>query len=143
MAAAPRHRNTGTADVTEGAGGVVVNDEGKVLLIRHNDGTWVFPKGHVDPGETPLEAALREVVEEAGVECDCPDPETTFTTSYVNAHGVAREITWFVLDTDAREPEMNEPLFPEGEFVEPEEALSRLSFSEDRRLLQRVLAEAL
>ncbi|HEX7003881.1 MAG TPA: NUDIX domain-containing protein [Trueperaceae bacterium] len=139
MAAAPREWNTGTADVTEGAGGVVVNDEGKVLLIRHFNGTWVFPKGHVDPGETPLEAALREVVEEAGVECLCPDPHTTYTTNYVNARGESRRITWYQLSTDAREPQMSEPLFPEGEFVEPSEALERLSFSEDRRLLREVL----
>lgn len=139
MAAAPREWNTGTADVTEGAGGVVVNDEGKVLLIRHYNGTWVFPKGHVDPGETPLEAALREVVEEAGVECHCPDPRTTFSTNYVNARGEARQITWFLLRTKASEPEMSEPLFPEGEFVRPEEALERLSFAEDRRLLREVL----
>ena len=139
MAAAPREWKTGTADVTEGAGGVVVNDEGKVLLIRHANGTWVFPKGHVDPGETPLDAALREVVEEAGVDCRCPDPHTTYTTSYVNAHGESRLITWYLLRTDASEPEMREPLFPEGEFLEPEAALERLSFGEDRRLLREVM----
>lgn len=143
MAPAPREWNTGTADVTEGAGGVVVNSEGKVLLIRHYNGTWVFPKGHVDPGETHLEAALREVGEESGVECNCPDPHTTFTTSYVNSRGEAREITWFVLLTGAREPEMREELFPEGDFIPPDEALQRLSFPEDRQLLRQVLAGGL
>jgi diadenosine hexaphosphate hydrolase (ATP-forming) len=127
------------ADVIEGAGGVVVNNEGKILLIRHHNGTWVFPKGHVDPGETPLEAALREVAEEAGVESRCPDPLTVFTTSYVNVRGEARRITWFVLRTDAKEPDMREPLFPEGGFVAPETALAKLSFGEDRALLRKVL----
>ena len=51
----------------EGAGGVVFNGQGLVLLLGHRNGTWVFPKGHLDPGETELEAALREVEEEAGV----------------------------------------------------------------------------
>jgi diadenosine hexaphosphate hydrolase (ATP-forming) len=139
MTPAPREWNTGSADVVEGAGGVVVNYEGKVLLIRHHNGTWVFPKGHVDPGETPLEAALREVEEEAGVECDCPDPDATYTTSYVNSRGQPRRITWFLLRSDASKPTMTEELFPEGEFVAPEWALKRLSFSEDRELLQEVL----
>jgi 8-oxo-dGTP pyrophosphatase MutT (NUDIX family) len=31
------------------------------------DGTWVLPKGLVDPGETPSEAALREGYEETGL----------------------------------------------------------------------------
>lgn len=139
MTPAPREWKTGTADVVEGAGGVVVNNEGNILLIRHHNGTWVFPKGHVDPGETPLEAALREVAEEAGVDCHCPDPHTSFTTDYVNSRGEPRRITWFLLRTDATRPEMLEPLFPEGEFVPPAEARERLSFGEDRELLDQVL----
>jgi 8-oxo-dGTP pyrophosphatase MutT (NUDIX family) len=38
------------------------------LVISSSDGRhWVLPKGHVDDGESPQEAALRELVEEAGV----------------------------------------------------------------------------
>jgi 8-oxo-dGTP diphosphatase len=32
------------------------------------EGTWVLPKGNIDPGERPAETALREVLEETGVE---------------------------------------------------------------------------
>jgi 8-oxo-dGTP pyrophosphatase MutT (NUDIX family) len=54
------------------AGGVVFRPsvEGpQYLLIRARKPTagWVFPKGHIEPGETPERAALREVLEEAGV----------------------------------------------------------------------------
>jgi 8-oxo-dGTP pyrophosphatase MutT (NUDIX family) len=31
-------------------------------------GTWALPKGNLDPGETPAETALREVLEETGVQ---------------------------------------------------------------------------
>ncbi|MFY1633651.1 NUDIX domain-containing protein [Solwaraspora sp. WMMB335] len=31
-------------------------------------GLWLYPGGHVDPNETPAEAAVREVVEETGVQ---------------------------------------------------------------------------
>jgi 8-oxo-dGTP pyrophosphatase MutT (NUDIX family) len=54
------------------AGGVVVRGEEMVAIVptrRAADGSRVLalPKGHVDPGETPLEAAEREVREETGV----------------------------------------------------------------------------
>jgi 8-oxo-dGTP pyrophosphatase MutT (NUDIX family) len=39
-----------------------------VLLVWHNaSGMWMLPGGHVDPGESPAEAATREVLEETGV----------------------------------------------------------------------------
>ena len=54
------------------AGGVVVRLDGdapRYLLVRaRRDPTqWVFPKGHIEPGETAAEAAAREVREEGGV----------------------------------------------------------------------------
>jgi 8-oxo-dGTP pyrophosphatase MutT (NUDIX family) len=54
------------------AGGVVVRGNEVVVIVptrRAADGTRVLslPKGHVDPGETPVQAAQREVREEAGI----------------------------------------------------------------------------
>lgn len=41
--------------------------EGKILLSRHkHHSTWETQGGHVEPGETPLEAAKRELFEESG-----------------------------------------------------------------------------
>ena len=49
----------------------VVLDQDKVLLVRRKNppdaGLWGFPGGHVDPGETALDAAARELAEETGV----------------------------------------------------------------------------
>ena len=125
--------------VVEGAGGVVFNEDGEVLVIRHRKGEWVFPKGHVEDGETMVDTAIREVAEEAGVPARCEDPSASWTTDYVNPRGQYRKITWFLLETDANEPTMREALFPEGAFLDPSEALERLTFDEDRNLLRRVL----
>jgi len=48
------------------AGGVVRNREGKYLMIFRN-GRWDLPKGHVNRGESAVQAALREVNEECGI----------------------------------------------------------------------------
>ena len=52
------------------AGGVVFRRaEGgpMFLLIRDSYANWGFPKGHLEPGEAPEAAALREVAEETGL----------------------------------------------------------------------------
>jgi 8-oxo-dGTP pyrophosphatase MutT (NUDIX family) len=52
------------------ASGLVV-DSGKVLLIRHPYmGLWIQPGGHIDEGETPESAAIRETKEETSVLCE-------------------------------------------------------------------------
>ena len=131
----PKKSNASKTFPVEGAGGVVFNRQGLVLLLGHRNGTWVFPKGHLDPGETDLEAALREVEEEAGV-TTTPLSQQTELTQYRNAKGEQRVITWFLLETQATEPVLREATFPEGAFVEVEAALDKLSFPEDRRLLR-------
>lgn len=49
------------------AGGVVINPEGKVLVVSQHGTSWSLPKGHIDEGEANLEAAQREIYEESGV----------------------------------------------------------------------------
>lgn len=71
MAAATLNRYELTAMTQESAGGVVLTCDGGeafVALVRKRHGTWVLPKGHVEPDETLHETALREVAEETGLD---------------------------------------------------------------------------
>lgn len=55
---------------TTGAGGVIVNDKGQVVLVQNGKEMppfWGFPKGTVDEGEEILDAARREIEEETGL----------------------------------------------------------------------------
>ncbi|CAG5122322.1 unnamed protein product [Candidula unifasciata] len=55
-------------------GTVLFDEKGQVLLIQEAKksclGTWYLPAGRLEPGETIIEGAKREVREEAGLECD-------------------------------------------------------------------------
>ena len=53
--------------VVDAAGGIVMNKEGEILVIFRR-GSWDIAKGKVDPGETIEDAAIREVMEETGIE---------------------------------------------------------------------------
>ncbi|MDX6382744.1 MAG: bis(5-nucleosidyl)-tetraphosphatase [Blastocatellia bacterium] len=47
-----------------------------LVVSSSNNEHWVLPKGHIDPGETPQVAALRELQEEAGVTGEIVDSVT-------------------------------------------------------------------
>ena len=49
---------------------VIANDAGEILLIRRTDnGNWAVPGGAIDLGESVAQAAVRETLEESGIEC--------------------------------------------------------------------------
>lgn len=119
---------------------MVFDPSGKVLLLKHVSGHWVFPKGHIEAGEDALQAALREVAEEAGVNAACEHPEQHWLTNYRNSRGELREITWFHCHTKATEVQITEDLFIAGGFFTLSAALEQLAHPEDRDLLRKVSA---
>lgn len=60
-------------NVVRQAGGVVILGD-KVVLRRTRAGEWVFPKGHIEAGETAEEAARREIEEELGLRASALEP---------------------------------------------------------------------
>ena len=59
----------GSSGMWQGAGALIFNRSGQVLLVRQNYGGryYALPGGAIEAGETPHQAAIREVREEAGV----------------------------------------------------------------------------
>jgi 8-oxo-dGTP diphosphatase len=50
------------------AGGFVEDGEGNILLVKTRDGGWVYPGGQVEVGENLIDALVREIKEESGID---------------------------------------------------------------------------
>jgi 8-oxo-dGTP pyrophosphatase MutT (NUDIX family) len=122
------------------AGGIVVRksrDGLSVLLVRaKRDPTlWIFPKGHIERGETAEDAALRETREEAGIVGDLVRP----IGGPVNFHNGRYDVTvqYFLIrpvkefdETDGRAKK----------WFTFDKAVEAVHFEEDRELLRIVAA---
>tara|TARA_B100001996_G_scaffold225515_1_gene173669 strand:+ start:284 stop:712 length:429 start_codon:yes stop_codon:yes gene_type:complete len=51
----------------ECAGGIIINQLNKIAIVNQNHDSWSLPKGHIDKGETAIDAAIREIYEETGI----------------------------------------------------------------------------
>lgn len=81
------------------AGGIIV-ENGRVLLIRMRNlertEVWSFPKGHLEAGETPEAAALREVAEETGFYCEIIGELYEAAYSFFrNGRPVDKDVRWY------------------------------------------------
>jgi diadenosine hexaphosphate hydrolase (ATP-forming) len=121
------------------AGAVVFRIDGgsvRILLVRSrkNPGVWVFPKGHLEPGESHADAALREAQEEAGIVGTVVAPVGPTLTFSSGDESVAVKYYLVHLTADAASPEGREKVW-----LSPDEALERLGFQNARDLLRAAL----
>ena len=120
-----------------GAGGAP-----ELLLIHDQYGRWTIPKGHLDPGESEAEAAVREVWEETGVRGELGALVERITYQVMSKKGQARQkqVAFFLLRATAGEPV---PQAEEGiaaaEWCAPADALARAGYPQVREVLARAL----
>lgn len=121
----------------EAAGGVIIRD-GKVAVVhrdRYDD--WSLPKGKLDAGESFEEAALREVREETGLECELG--RELEPVSYVDQKGRPKLVRYWLMEVTGGDFEANEEV-DEMRWLAPAEAARLLSYPHDRELVEGVQA---
>ncbi len=132
----------------QAAGGVVHHD-GKILLLQKlKIAELRLPKGHIEKGETPEEAALREVGEEGGytglqIIASLGTGISEFDYKDEPVH-VIREDFFFLMEASGAAPiEQERDAIDTAKFrpvwLNPDEALAGITFKEERIFLQRAV----
>ncbi len=103
---------------------------------------WGLPKGAVAPGETSEQAALREVLEETGLEAQIVKPLNTIEYFFRASDSLIRKRVDFylMLHTGGElKPQLTE--VDDVEWVELSEAIRRASFASEKKLLESAQQE--
>jgi 8-oxo-dGTP pyrophosphatase MutT (NUDIX family) len=120
----------------------------RILLISTQEGRrWQLPKGHIERGESPEQAAVREIEEETGVSgrVIAPLPGVEYWFVEKGKRRVHKRVDYFLLsyvsgsvaDFDAHE-------VSGAEWFSWEEGIAKLSFENERRVVEaaREIAES-
>lgn len=134
------------------AGGVVVDEEGRIVLTARRSfkgqRQWGLPKGLVEEGESPEMAAAREANEETGLEVDIVSPLEKIDYWYVQPPRgedteptrVHKFVHFFLMRATGGNPEDHDLETEEVVFLTPAEALKKASFSGEKKILKQAAA---
>jgi 8-oxo-dGTP diphosphatase len=134
--------DVGDDGVVRAAGGAVwrwgPSDIEVLLVHRPAYDDWTLPKGKVQPGEEDENAALREVLEETGLECELGGELAA--TRYVDNRGRPKVVRYWAMEVYGEAPHFQ----PNREvdrlaWLGVDKAMDRLTYDRDRDVLDALM----
>jgi ADP-ribose pyrophosphatase YjhB (NUDIX family) len=100
---------------------------------------WSLPKGHIETGETAVDAAVREVEEETGIRSRVIAPLGTIDFWFIaEDRRVHKTVHHYLLEAAGGELSDEDIEVDEVAWVPLSEVTERLAYADERRLLERV-----
>lgn len=111
--------------------------EKKFLLIRNKRSAhWGFPKGHIEPGENHEQTAIREVLEETGINIRIL-PGFKKCSEYTIQGRIEKSVSIFLAETDDVEYTIQAEEIEECGWFSFCDALKTLNYDNDKRILEQ------
>lgn len=128
-------------DLIRAAGGIVIRTHatGRVevaCIYREARGDWTFPKGKLDPGETFEQGALREVLEETGMQCRVV--RFVGTTNYTHRKGKPKIVAYYLMAVEDGDFSPNDEV-DELVWLALEHVREHLTWDRDQELFDLIL----
>lgn len=117
------------------------NGTHQFLLIQHHAGHWGFPKGHADPGESALQAACREFVEETGIADYTVIEGVSFSEQYPftrSGRKFEKTVIYFPAWVESMTVHCQEKEIQAYAWADYEQAIAQLSFDGAKQVLRDV-----
>ncbi len=112
-------------------------NEKKFLLIRNKRSAhWGFPKGHIEPGENNEQTAIREVLEETGINIRVL-PNFKKCSEYTIQGRIEKSVSIFLAETDDVEYTIQPEEIEECGWFSYYDALKTLNYDNDKRILEQ------
>ena len=130
---------------TKSASGIVVNSDGKVLVVDQMRTSWSLPKGHIKETEDPIEAAKREIYEESGItRLKFVRELGSYERYKIDKNGEEdrselKTIIMFLFRTTSSNLKPVDPENPEAQWVEKKKVAELLTHPKDKEFFLRAI----
>jgi 8-oxo-dGTP pyrophosphatase MutT (NUDIX family) len=145
MSSRSRRRRRKGAVRERSAGGVLVREDRVVVIVptrRASDGSKVLalPKGHIDPGESALQAAVREVREETGIVGE-PVRELGEARYWYRRDGqtIPKSVSFYLFTYVEGHTDDHDDEVEEARWIALKDAQSELSHAAEREMVGRAV----
>lgn len=117
-------------------GAIIYNNENKVLIVKHNEGHWDFPKGHMEKGEDEYQTAIREVKEETSVDIELYK-NNRYTINYSPKEDVDKTVVFFLAKSKSDTLKKQDSEIANIGWFSYDEALEILTYDTAKELLKK------